>query len=244
MVHFMTSFGMPTQKILSALIGPLLIGATLAGCSDDPAAAPASDRSSNTDDQPPSDSNAAEPTIAFDGNFEFTPTELEAVLQPLEDAIDDSGAATESNVFVREAGASYGIYSNCPQVFHEPTFSLRQVTTGGTLILRDVYLYPSEAAPRDAFTALAATPEGCNTSPLTSVDEPVTSVDVSQFQGLDAITMRLDVMAPGDTGADSVQSQHWVRRGNVVVHVRIQNSATSADALLSDALASIDRLAG
>ena len=180
--------------------------------------------------------------------FDFSIGELENALNSFESVINDPQIVTSTSARRTEPGSGLGINTTCPEVFHEPTYSVSQRSFQDSVgaderlrFTRRVYLFPSESAAVDLLDALAGTPVGCDTSLVESFEEIATSVERSEFDGFDAVTVELERIFDGDE-LYTTKVDRWVRRDNVVIHVQIGEDATNAAPLLRDALATLDSL--
>lgn len=187
------------------------------------------------------------PTSELTG-FDFTIDELDNALGSFEDVVEDPQVVTSTRVSRTEPGSVLGVNTACPEVFHQPVYSISQRSFQNSVgaderlrLSRRVYLFATIADAIDLFGALAVTPVGCDTSSVGSFEEIATSVEKSEFETLDAVTIELERIFDGDEVYTN-KVEHWVRLENVVVYAQIGEGATDAVPLLSAALATVEAL--
>ena len=180
--------------------------------------------------------------LTLDEHNSITFDKLVAALSPIHPVYNDDSIAADTKTNVYDDRKGFFVNSSpCAETPEFPVeLSIYQKgvpASGRSQISRGIYIHEEEINTVALFSTLKNTQIGCRRKVIGGNHVSVTSVKPWDFQGLDAITI---VTEPLKKNKGRKETNHWLRKDNIVVVVKLIESNTDAIPLLDDAISAID----
>lgn len=180
--------------------------------------------------------------LTLDEHNAITFDKLVAALSPIHPVYNDESIATDTKTNVYDDRRGFFVNSSpCPGTPEFPVdLSVYQKgfpASGRSRISRGIYIHEEEINTVALFSTLKETQVGCRRKVIGGHHVFVSSVKPWKHQGLDAVTIETE---PLKKNKGRKETNHWLRKGNIVVVIKLTESNEDAIPLIDDAISAID----